>query len=387
MNHSALTRACRGSPAAASGQQAEDAPRRRTPRAAPRRPPRRALCGSGSASGQRDAARERRGQRRTSMRSASPAGCAAARGAASASAERRASAADRGRRRGVDDVRRAAEHERGSRAPSTSAPRDARASRRGRAQRERVAAPRRPRQRARAAPPPREGARSRSRERRARELVGRAATSESGAERAAPSRRRSTSRLRGRCARAREALERHHRRADEEQRHRVDAERERDDQRERDAAARRGQHVPEHRAGSSITPPRRSRAACAGTRSPRAGSARRHSIITSRSTPMPSPPVGGSPTSSAAQVVLVERVRLVVAGRAARAALAEQALALVVRIVQLAEGVADLHAAEERLEALDQARVVGRALGERRELDRVVDDEGRAGSASARRAR
>ena len=37
--------------------------------------------------------------------------------------------------------------------------------------------------------------------------------------------------------------------------------------------------------------------------------------MTSRSMPMPSPPHGGSPYSSATHVILVERLRLLVAGR------------------------------------------------------------------------
>jgi hypothetical protein len=43
---------------------------------------------------------------------------------------------------------------------------------------------------------------------------------------------------------AREALERHHGGAEEQQRHRVDPERDREDQRERDGAARGGQDGP-----------------------------------------------------------------------------------------------------------------------------------------------
>ena len=57
------------------------------------------------------------------------------------------------------------------------------------------------------------------------------------------------------------------------------------------------------------------------------------------------------------QEVLVERLRLGVAGRR-RAALLLEARALVVGIVELAERVRDLHAGDEELEALDQPRVV-----------------------------
>ena len=57
--------------------------------------------------------------------------------------------------------------------------------------------------------------------------------------------------------------------------------------------------------------------------------------------------------------------------------LAHEALALVVGVVQLAEGVGALHAADEALEALDEARVVRRLLGERADLERVLGDEHR----------
>ena len=61
----------------------------------------------------------------------------------------------------------------------------------------------------------------------------------------------------------------------------------------------------------------------------------------------------------------------------ARAALRLEARALLVGVVELGERVGDLHAAGERLEALDQPRLARCVLGERRELDRVVDDERR----------
>ena len=76
------------------------------------------------------------------------------------------------------------------------------------------------------------------------------------------------------------------------------------------------------------------------------------------------------------QVVFVHRVRLFVAG-GRRLALLLEARALVVGIVQLAEGVGDLHAGDEELEAFDHARVPGAALRERRQLHRIVRDEDR----------
>jgi hypothetical protein len=45
-------------------------------------------------------------------------------------------------------------------------------------------------------------------------------------------------------------------------------------------------------------------------------------------------------------------------------------------IVELAEGVAELEAAGEELEALDVVRVVGLLLGERRDFGGVVVDDG-----------
>ena len=70
------------------------------------------------------------------------------------------------------------------------------------------------------------------------------------------------------------------------------------------------------------------------------------------------------------------RLRLGVAARQLLGLLVEAA-ALLVGVVELAEGVGDLDPADERLQALDQARLGAVALGERRELDRVVEDEGR----------
>ena len=54
-----------------------------------------------------------------------------------------------------------------------------------------------------------------------------------------------------------------------------------------------------------------------------------------------------------------------------------EAAALLRRIVQLAEGVGHLEAADVQLEALDRVRIVGLLLGERRDFGREVVDEGR----------
>ena len=54
-----------------------------------------------------------------------------------------------------------------------------------------------------------------------------------------------------------------------------------------------------------------------------------------------------------------------------------EALVLLHRVVQLAEGVAQLEAAGEELKPLHVGRVVGLGLGERRDLHRVVVDDGR----------
>src|SRR5437867_3600801 len=78
------------------------------------------------------------------------------------------------------------------------------------------------------------------------------------------------------------------------------------------------------------------------------------------------------------QEVLVERVRLLVAGPPGRGLLLE-ARPLVARVVQLGERVAQLEATGVPLEPLDETVSTGPALGQRRarELDRVVDQEGR----------
>src|SRR5512141_1656390 len=81
--------------------------------------------------------------------------------------------------------------------------------------------------------------------------------------------------------------------------------------------------------------------------------------MTSRSSPMPRPPVGG----------------LVAGGEVLH--LLQEALALVLRVVELGEGVAELHAGDVALETLHEARVVRRLLGEGARLQRMLGDEDR----------
>src|SRR5690606_5004595 len=50
---------------------------------------------------------------------------------------------------------------------------------------------------------------------------------------------------------------------------------------------------------------------------------------------------------------------------------------LILGIVQLAEGVEQLAAVDEELEAIDEVRIGVLLAGERRDLERVVDDEDR----------
>src|ERR1700730_2407620 len=76
------------------------------------------------------------------------------------------------------------------------------------------------------------------------------------------------------------------------------------------------------------------------------------------------------------QEVLVHRMRLVIARRASPG-LVFEAGSLVVRIVELREGVRDLLARNEELEAIGQARVTGTAPRQWRNLDWVPEDERR----------
>src|SRR5207244_9624122 len=75
-----------------------------------------------------------------------------------------------------------------------------------------------------------------------------------------------------------------------------------------------------------------------------------------------------------ADVVLVNGVRRKVA-LLPQELLILEAVALFGGIVQFAEGVRNLHTADVELEALDEIRVVGLLLGERRDLERVVQNE------------
>ena len=84
------------------------------------------------------------------------------------------------------------------------------------------------------------------------------------------------------------------------------------------------------------------------------------------------------------EVLVVGLGLLVALGRVA--ALLLEAGALLVGVVELGEGVGELHPAGEALEALHQAGLGAVGLGEGRQLHRVVDDEGGVARASARRA-
>src|SRR6185312_14556362 len=75
------------------------------------------------------------------------------------------------------------------------------------------------------------------------------------------------------------------------------------------------------------------------------------------------------------QEVLVERLRLLVAG-AQQLLLLLEATPLLVRVVQLAERVGELDAADKSLEALDDSRLGAMRLRERRQLYGIVEDEG-----------
>ena len=78
--------------------------------------------------------------------------------------------------------------------------------------------------------------------------------------------------------------------------------------------------------------------------------------MTRRSTPMPSPPVGGMPYSSARTIVGVEGLCLVVA-RGALASLVLEARPLLVGVVELAERVGHFPAVDEQLEPFGQRRI------------------------------
>ena len=77
------------------------------------------------------------------------------------------------------------------------------------------------------------------------------------------------------------------------------------------------------------------------------------------------------------QEVLVKAVRVLLCIRgSAQLLLFIEAPSLLIRVVQLREGVGDLHAPGEALEPLHQGRVAGLLLGQWRHLDGVVDEEG-----------
>ena len=84
-------------------------------------------------------------------------------------------------------------------------------------------------------------------------------------------------------------------------------------------------------------------------------------------------------------VVGVALLRLDVAGRAL-GLLEREPLRLLLRVVDLGERVAELDAAGEVLEALDDRRVVVGRARERRQLDRVVVEDRRLDRATARRS-
>ena len=85
---------------------------------------------------------------------------------------------------------------------------------------------------------------------------------------------------------------------------------------------------------------------------------------------------GGHAVLEGVDVIVVHHAGLVVA-LGAQLDLLEEALLLVDGVVELAEGVAHLAAADEQLEALGEALVLRAALGKRADVDRVHGDEGR----------
>src|ERR1700674_398257 len=96
-------------------------------------------------------------------------------------------------------------------------------------------------------------------------------------------------------------------------------------------------------------------------------------IAARRSTPSPMPPVGGNPYSSA--VRKSSSMGCVSSSPGAR--LVDEPGALVIRVVQLGEGIRDLFTGDEELEPVRQSRVASASPRQRRDLDRVTEDEGR----------
>src|SRR5262245_65381094 len=83
------------------------------------------------------------------------------------------------------------------------------------------------------------------------------------------------------------------------------------------------------------------------------------------------------PVRERADVILVEHHRLLVASLALSHLFLEAA-ALFDRVVQFREGVGDLHVCDIKFETIDEARVGGLLLRERRKLGRKFGYEGRA---------
>ena len=92
--------------------------------------------------------------------------------------------------------------------------------------------------------------------------------------------------------------------------------------------------------------------------------------------PEPEPARRRHPVGERLDEVRVARLGAHVAGRAL-GLLEPEALGLLVRVVQLREGVSELHPAGEELEALDQPRVVVLRAREGRELERIVVEDRR----------
>ena len=77
------------------------------------------------------------------------------------------------------------------------------------------------------------------------------------------------------------------------------------------------------------------------------------------------------------QKILIHSLRLLIAQKGPQPLLLLEALPLLDGVIELSEGVGDLHPAGKGLEALHQPFVIGLPLRQGRELNRVVQDEGR----------
>src|SRR5579863_4250150 len=93
---------------------------------------------------------------------------------------------------------------------------------------------------------------------------------------------------------------------------------------------------------------------------------------------------GRHPVAQGANVVLIDGVGGEIS-LFAQELLVLEPVALLGRVVQLAEGVSDLHAADVQLEALDKVRVVRLLLRQWRHLEREVDNESRLDEIAFRR--